>query len=724
MKIVIDCFTRLTPEASAYRESIMRELSEDLSIDLIPIYSKYHSQEIINANGLSLNNFGSLLSFKKEKKLKNALRKLKPDAFISFDVISNQFKADCLTYFYAEEFLKPFIEEDPSKKNKEVSKKLSKFNGIIVRTRFLKLFLSNHFSIDKDNILVTGQGFDESFNADQIATDIRDIRRVLTIYRISKPYLFIFGALTERTNVDCMIDAFAKFHFKFPDLKLVVASPDFKIGWDNKPQPQNKEASRILKLTGEHKLNRKVIFSGVIDREHLPLILANAEVVINLAVRKLYSRSLVETIATGAPILISDSPVMKEIAGSKAKIANPAATTSLIQALISLLGNQEEREIIVEQNRKRSGLFSWNIAAEKILHKIQKDVNNVGKKTLFVIFSNTGNMERFSKYNPFSNKFEISRGMYEKNEKADGQDEEKLRHAVLIRTFRELYRQVKKYDYTLFDKFLLSAYIIKRFRRDKKLFLQIPDKTFIKRDRGILIRLIYYFKRLLTGFFINASYDLIFVSNPLFVEDLVKYWKIKRSKLIFIQPILEEVEINEKKSSDIDKQKIKNKTNIVFRASSNNSLSELNKIFTKVNEEHKDFLVLAVTKEVSIKRIEKKLEKKIRAVNVDEISQYLDISRIYIDLRQTFSHQDILQAMDKKNACLVRKTHISSYLVKEGINGYIFSEEDYKKIAKQVVILLNNKKHLSDIQKVNFEKARQHSREEAEASLSEQLEDY
>ena len=70
-------------------------------------------------------------------------------------------------------------------------------------------------------------------------------------------------------------------------------------------------------------------------------------------------------------------------------------------------------------------------------------------------------------------------------------------------------------------------------------------------------------------------------------------------------------------------------------------------------------------------------------------------------MRENIPQEDILSAMKTKNLCIARKTLTSKYLIKQGINGYLFSSLETDKMAKQIQTLIDNKIHLEDIRKIN-----------------------
>jgi glycosyltransferase involved in cell wall biosynthesis len=78
--------------------------------------------------------------------------------------------------------------------------------------------------------------------------------------------------------------------------------------------------------------------------------------------------------ATGCPVIVSNSSSMPEVCGSAALYFDPLQKDSLKTSIQHLLTNQLLCEALIKKGIERSKDFSWNKMAEHIHSLIAKDL--------------------------------------------------------------------------------------------------------------------------------------------------------------------------------------------------------------------------------------------------------------------------------------------------------------------------------------------------------------
>ncbi len=73
----------------------------------------------------------------------------------------------------------------------------------------------------------------------------------------------------------------------------------------------------------------------------------------------------VEAMAAGAPLVLSDIPVLREVAGDAAVYAPPEQPEAWAEALARVLGDAELRDQLARRGRERARRFDWRETAEK-----------------------------------------------------------------------------------------------------------------------------------------------------------------------------------------------------------------------------------------------------------------------------------------------------------------------------------------------------------------------
>ena len=140
--------------------------------------------------------------------------------------------------------------------------------------------------------------------------------------------LLFLGRLHPKKGCDLAIDAFAALAHHDPALSLVMAGPD-QIGW------QKELSDRVSK----HRLDSRVVFTGMLEVELKQSALEHADAFILPSHQENFGMSVIEALAVGVPVLISDRVnTSGEIAEDEAGYVSTddlAGTKSLIERWIN-----------------------------------------------------------------------------------------------------------------------------------------------------------------------------------------------------------------------------------------------------------------------------------------------------------------------------------------------------------------------------------------------------
>jgi len=168
--------------------------------------------------------------------------------------------------------------------------------------------------------------------------------------RNSQPLLFL-GRLHPKKGCDLAIEAFGAIARDNPGMSLVLAGPD-QVGW------QKKLSDRVRQLG----LDSRVIFTGMLEGELKQSALMSADSFILPSHQENFGMAVVEALAMGVPVLISDRiNTSAEIAADQAGyVANDdlAGTTSLLQRWSSTSSDQKQA---MRQNAKQCFVNRFHI---------------------------------------------------------------------------------------------------------------------------------------------------------------------------------------------------------------------------------------------------------------------------------------------------------------------------------------------------------------------------
>ena len=134
-----------------------------------------------------------------------------------------------------------------------------------------------------------------------------------------------------------------------------------------KPGPANE------RLAAQLSLGDRATFTHGLSDEALAELLASAEIAVVASLYEGFSLPAVEHMASGTPLVASDSGSLPEVAGDAAVLFNPGDDDHLAAVLRRLLGSPAERAALSERALRRvSERFAWpavaRATAERYLH--------------------------------------------------------------------------------------------------------------------------------------------------------------------------------------------------------------------------------------------------------------------------------------------------------------------------------------------------------------------
>lgn len=208
--------------------------------------------------------------------------------------------------------------------------------------------------------------------ADDIFTDrtrvvVKQENEILQKYNIQKPYLLFVGMLEPRKNITGIFHAFEMLdeqHKK--EIKLVIVGEK---GW---------MYQHIFNYVTEHKLENNVIFTGYVPDDELPVLYKNAICFLYPSFYEGFGIPIIEAMASGCPVITSNTSSLKEIAGNAAVLVEPNDTNAINKAIVEIITNKKKREELRIKGKKQAKNFSWQTMAEKTKEVYSVVLKNFG----------------------------------------------------------------------------------------------------------------------------------------------------------------------------------------------------------------------------------------------------------------------------------------------------------------------------------------------------------
>lgn len=175
---------------------------------------------------------------------------------------------------------------------------------------------------------------------------------------LRRPFLLVVGTIEPRKNLTTL---FAALEHLGPEIQLALVG---RPGW---------RAPEILGRIEELRLAGRVVRLGFLPERVLHRLVATADLVINPSRYEGFGLPIVEALATGVPVAVSDLTVFREVGGQAVSYFdpdNPEQMAMVIEGVLAHDSTPEERLARIEQARQ----FNWESSAEIVAGHLRDGV--------------------------------------------------------------------------------------------------------------------------------------------------------------------------------------------------------------------------------------------------------------------------------------------------------------------------------------------------------------
>lgn len=207
---------------------------------------------------------------------------------------------------------------------------------VVAISEFTKKDILNTYHKRSEDVQVTYLGFDE---------------KVFKPSNQSKGNYFLYlGSLKPSKNVEGLVRAYHQGKFT-QDLVIVG-----KKAW---------LYESIFNLVKELKLEEKVFFKGFVDDSEVPGLMQSAQALVMPSFYEGFGIPVLEAMACGTPVVISDVASLPEVAGEAGLYVNPADPTSIMEGMKMAIG--KNRDVYVKKSLQQAQKFNWEKCAWETL---------------------------------------------------------------------------------------------------------------------------------------------------------------------------------------------------------------------------------------------------------------------------------------------------------------------------------------------------------------------
>ncbi len=215
--------------------------------------------------------------------------------------------------------------------------------------------LSHYLAAQAEKIVVIHNGYNNKLY--RPLKQSPELQEVLLKYGLITPYFLYVGRLEKKKNTPLLLEALAiakENHSNWSAKLALVGHASF--GYD--------EVKYVIE---EFNLMQSVEMPGWVPEEEMPFIFAGALAFVFPSRHEGFGIPVLQAMACGVPVIASDLPVLREVAGEAALYFNPDDRYLLAALMAKLLKNDQLRTELSRLGLKQATNFSWRQCAQKTL---------------------------------------------------------------------------------------------------------------------------------------------------------------------------------------------------------------------------------------------------------------------------------------------------------------------------------------------------------------------
>ena len=209
------------------------------------------------------------------------------------------------------------------------------------------------FGIEPERMSVTYNGVGPEFGTVSHEGAKVQIRAGLGI---GDPYVLYLGKIQAHKNIPRLIRAYARFrHRSGMPWKLVLAGR------------RQGTCDGVDEAIADSNVADDVIELGYVPAEHIAALYAGAEMFVFPSLWEGFGIPVVEAMASGTPVVTSNSTCLPEIAGDAASVVDATDVEALSEEMVRVSRDDALREQMRERGLRRAQEFTWENCARRTL---------------------------------------------------------------------------------------------------------------------------------------------------------------------------------------------------------------------------------------------------------------------------------------------------------------------------------------------------------------------
>ncbi len=229
---------------------------------------------------------------------------------------------------------------------------IERSRAIITPSLCTKQDVNRLFNVDSERTHVIPHGVSEEFTPKMQAQD----HGVRSRLKLPKHFALFVGTIEPRKNLIALVEGVKDYRERTrDDLHLVLAG-----GWGWKSHDLRR---RLWKRDTQGWVHQM----GYVNPHDLPALYRSASVTVWPSIYEGFGLPILESMASGTPVITSHTSSMPEVAGMAAITIDPYNSRDMADALKGLLGSSALQAQLVSSGLDRAKTFTWHKAAQETL---------------------------------------------------------------------------------------------------------------------------------------------------------------------------------------------------------------------------------------------------------------------------------------------------------------------------------------------------------------------
>jgi glycosyltransferase involved in cell wall biosynthesis len=216
---------------------------------------------------------------------------------------------------------------------------------IIINSQSLRSEVKRYLDVDESKLRLIYEAVDHDlFNPGD-----RDLARSqVASYGVTKPFALFVSSLWPYKNCDGLLRAWAHARGELGDRQLAIVGA---------PRDEAYAAS-LRALAAELGIADEVVFVGGVALDETVAFYRAADVCVYPSLNETFGLPILEAMASGCPVVTSDTSAMPETAGGAAVLADPLDPESIARAIVQAAGPGRDR--LRDMGLARAKEFTWS----------------------------------------------------------------------------------------------------------------------------------------------------------------------------------------------------------------------------------------------------------------------------------------------------------------------------------------------------------------------------